>query len=1094
MARGSVKLSILSSYDDKGTQQAERAMERFARKYGQLNSETKRYELAADAEALARQSIELDRASQKWAGYSKQAAEVSRVLAPISAAAGAAIGASVKLASDYESGLAKVSTIADETVMSTEELGHSLLQISTDSGKAVTEIEEAAYQALSASVSTEKVGQFVSDAANLAKAGFTTTATSVDVLTTAINAYGMQAEDAAMISDKLVQTQNAGKTTVDELGQNLGQVIPTASAYGVSLDNLLSSYVVLTKQGINTANSTTQINRVLTELADTGSDVSAVLAERTGKGFADLMADGWSLYDVLQVVMDGCDGDKVAFSNLWGSAVAGKGALAIVNGGAEEFSAALEGMENASGNVSAALDKLKTPSGLANKAMNSLKNTGVELGEVFLAAAAPALEDLAEIAHDLYEAFDSLDETERQQVATALAIAAAAAPAAMALSKLFGIVSRGYKYFAELKAAQAMAAAAARSGAGASAANTSAMNVETAAANRLRLARNLLAGAGIALLAFMAGSLAEEAMAQKKRSEDMARATDGLRSSVTKTYDAVVDVSGAVADAGGKYESYGVSVSKARDKQLELVDAIEDIKTEEAVSQAKLTAYGSTIEELAGKSNLTREEQARLKGAVEGLNEVMGSNIEIVDLANGKLDTETESIKKLIEQKREELRLKSLESQFSALYEQQTVDARAYADALSAATAYAEEHGMRLNELRVSELAASPKAAGLLQDLDDAKALLEATNDSLESLDAEYQNHADTLEGDAGNIQQWVNSNAAVSAILGGQARDFEEACADMGVSVDQLEGVNQEALHGVLAEWIRTGGDLSTLLSRVGIETGQAGSDAAQAYASGVSEGQGEVASAAAALPEAAAEAASESPDMSPAGAAVSSSYASGIDGTQANARATTAVSGVVAAFFSGSNATAGGQRVSTTFAGGIDTTAGNANASAMASNAAASATGDTFTRGWNLASGFAAGIAAGSYLAVNQAIAMATAAIAAIKAKGGEGSPWRTTKASGRFAAEGLALGMLERQNMVERAAGQLALSAIARPTLPAPEPMGGAMAAQLTTIAALLREIRDKEPAATIGNVNIGDRGAADTISAFVDMVEFEMGMGQ
>lgn len=75
-------------------------------------------------------------------------------------------------------------------------------------GVAVADFSEAVYQAISASVDQAQAVYFTTQAVKLAKGGFTDTTTAVDVLTTAINAYGMKASDATKISNKLITTQN----------------------------------------------------------------------------------------------------------------------------------------------------------------------------------------------------------------------------------------------------------------------------------------------------------------------------------------------------------------------------------------------------------------------------------------------------------------------------------------------------------------------------------------------------------------------------------------------------------------------------------------------------------------------------------------------------------------------------------------------------------------------------------------------------------------------------------------------------------------------------------------------------------------------
>ena len=107
---------------------------------------------------------------------------------------------------------------------------------------------------------------------------------------------------------------------MDQLAQSVGKVIPLASAYNVQMDNLSSAYAVLTANGIATAESGTYLKSMLNELGDTGSGVSEVLLNSTGKTFAQLMEQGYSLGDVMAMLGNAVDGDSTAFNALWISA------------------------------------------------------------------------------------------------------------------------------------------------------------------------------------------------------------------------------------------------------------------------------------------------------------------------------------------------------------------------------------------------------------------------------------------------------------------------------------------------------------------------------------------------------------------------------------------------------------------------------------------------------------------------------------------------------------------------------------------------------------------------------------------------------
>lgn len=258
----------------------------------------------------------------------------------------------------FESAMAKVGTIADTTKVPLESLSSQVLQVSGDMHIGANEIAEAAYQAISAGQDTGNAVAFAGQASMLATAGFTSTTSAVDILTTALNAYGKGADEAGHVSDVLLTTQNLGKTSVDELAGSMGRVIPLAAAYNVSMENLSSGLAIMTANGIATAEASTYTKSMLNELGDTGSTVGKILKQQTGKSFAELNADGKSLGDVLQVLYDSVGGNATKFAGLWSSVEAGTGALSLASSGADKFNGVLQQMQADSGLTQTAYDTM----------------------------------------------------------------------------------------------------------------------------------------------------------------------------------------------------------------------------------------------------------------------------------------------------------------------------------------------------------------------------------------------------------------------------------------------------------------------------------------------------------------------------------------------------------------------------------------------------------------------------------------------------------------------------------------------------------------------------------------------------------------
>lgn len=365
---------------------------------------------------------------------------VGKKFSAISATTGAVLGGATVLASNFEDSMAKVNTIADTSQVSLSDLSAQILDLSNETGIGANEIADATYDAISAGQNTADAVNFVSNATSLAKAGFADTGASIDLLTTIMNAYGLEASEVSRVSDILINTQNRGKTTVAELSSSMGKIIPTANSMNVSLEQITAGYSIMTAKGIATAETTTYMNSMLNELGKSGTKVSDALKKETGQSFQELMASGKSLGDVLQILKDHADKTGVGFNDLWGSSEAGKAAITLLSDGVEAFNSEVESMNGSVGSTSTALEKLETPSQKAKVAINQLKNSGIELGTAILTAISPIIDKLAKGIEKLTTWFNNLSPGMQQTVVVILALVTALGPLIIIIGKLIGSI------------------------------------------------------------------------------------------------------------------------------------------------------------------------------------------------------------------------------------------------------------------------------------------------------------------------------------------------------------------------------------------------------------------------------------------------------------------------------------------------------------------------------------------------------------------------------------------------------------------------------------------------------------------------------
>lgn len=616
-------------------EQNNRMLAESSAKYGENNSRTQKWrqavanattelnrleaELRSLPNSIQAVGMDITAMGQKIADAGKKISSVGQTMTRKVTAPIAAVGvATVKMASDFETSMAKVSTIADDSVVSYDDMRAAILKLSDDTGVAATDIAENVYQAISAGQDTANAVKFVEATTKTAKAGFADTGETLDVLTTILNAYGIKSEDVTKISDKLIQTQNLGKTTVAQLAQNMGTVIPTAAAYGVSIDQLTSGYVALTKNGIQTASATTYLNSMIDEIGKTGSKSAKVLKDKTGKSLKDLMKEGYSLTDVLAIIDEGAQDAGVSISDMFTNKNARKAANSLTQN-VDDFNGALVAMGESAGTTDSALQKVSgTTAAQFKKALNEVKNTGIDLGQAIITTAAPAIKKIADEIKKGLAWWRNLDDSQKSAIIKFAGIAAAIGPVLSIGGKLVTLVGTSIKGVGNMITGIGGLIAKLTASAAGSTADAAAKTAEAAATGAAATAQE---GLNTALLA---------------------NPLSGVIAAVGAFTTALIVNTKRMNNSVDTYEGLARSAEKAN---KELKESGEESKK----NSAEVQALAFTVKNLNEKEHLSTEEKAKLAAATKRLNDIMpGLNAQI-DTNTGKLQGNTAEIYKNID-------------------------------------------------------------------------------------------------------------------------------------------------------------------------------------------------------------------------------------------------------------------------------------------------------------------------------------------------------------------------------------------------------------------------------------------------------------
>ena len=213
-------------------------------------------------------------------------------------------GQAISQFAEVEKKWAEVTTLMPQlSKTATDKMLKEARRLSVEMGVEMGDVLEATYQAVSAGVAPERAIKFLETATKTAKAGVTDLTTAVDVLTSVINAYGLEIEQAEHLSDLLFTSIRLGKTRLEEIAPTLGRILPLANSLGVEFGQITAAIAALTVQGSPTAEAMTQIRASLVALSKDSSIANQIFREVAGQTFPDFIVGGGTLQEALQMIV-----------------------------------------------------------------------------------------------------------------------------------------------------------------------------------------------------------------------------------------------------------------------------------------------------------------------------------------------------------------------------------------------------------------------------------------------------------------------------------------------------------------------------------------------------------------------------------------------------------------------------------------------------------------------------------------------------------------------------------------------------------------------------------------------------------------------
>jgi TP901 family phage tail tape measure protein len=355
--------------------------------------------------------------------------------------------AAVKTATDFEAGMSEVKAISGATGSEFDALRDKAIEMGAKTKFFASDSADAFKYMAMAGWDASQMMDGIAGIMDLAAASGEDLATTSDIVTDALTAFGLQASDSAHFADVLAQASSKSNTNVGLMGETFKYVAPVAGALGYSIEDTAVAIGLMANSGIKGSQAGTALRSTITRLAKPVGEAKDAVEEL---GISITNADGTmkplsqTMVELREKFAGLTEEQKAQYAAMLAGQEGMSGLLAIVNASDEDFQKLTDEINNANGAAEdMASVMMDNTAGAVEQLKGALESAGILIGEKLT----PYIRKLAEWITGLVEKFNSLSEEEQDQIVKFGLILAAIGPVLLILAKVISVVSTVVKAF-----------------------------------------------------------------------------------------------------------------------------------------------------------------------------------------------------------------------------------------------------------------------------------------------------------------------------------------------------------------------------------------------------------------------------------------------------------------------------------------------------------------------------------------------------------------------------------------------------------------------------------------------------------------------
>jgi len=348
--------------------------------------------------------------------------------------------AAVKTAADFDSAMSKVAAVSGATGSDLDALRNKAREMGEKTKFSASEAAEAMNYMAMAGWKTEDMLSGIEGVMNLAAASGEDLATTSDIVTDALTAFGLTAKDSGHFADILAAASSNANTNVSMMGETFKYCAPIAGALGFSAEDTAEAIGLMANAGIKGSQAGTSLRTIMNNLSGDvkicGSSIGEVTVATTNadgsmRDLSDILADCRTAFSGLS------ESEKAAAAESLVGKNAMSGFLALMNAGEADIEKLSSAIDNCDGSAASMAETMNDNlAGQLQILKSQLEELAISFGELLM----PAIRTIVGWIQKFVDWLNSMDEGTRKVIVTIALVAAAIGPVLIIVGKVISAV------------------------------------------------------------------------------------------------------------------------------------------------------------------------------------------------------------------------------------------------------------------------------------------------------------------------------------------------------------------------------------------------------------------------------------------------------------------------------------------------------------------------------------------------------------------------------------------------------------------------------------------------------------------------------